>query len=100
MRSELPAGISQPLSACLTTEKAALKLLLEPHSGAGLGGLSRCAGGIALLSGPEGGFSDAEVQAACAHGYRAIKLGPRILRTETAAVAALAALQTLWGDMG
>lgn len=51
-----------------------------------------------LLVGPEGGLSPAELQQATAAGLRAVRLGPRILRTETAAVAALAALQTLWGD--
>ena len=55
---------------------------------------------ICLLSGPEGGLSDAEVELSVKAGFVGIRLGPRILRTETAAVACLAALQTLWGDLG
>ena len=55
---------------------------------------------IRLLIGPEGGFSAAEIAAAEAAGYLSVHLGPRILRTETAAVVALAVIQTLWGDLG
>jgi 16S rRNA (uracil1498-N3)-methyltransferase len=51
-----------------------------------------------LLIGPEGGLTDDEVDLAVAAGLTAIQLGPRILRTETAAPVILAALQTLWGD--
>lgn len=54
---------------------------------------------LTLIAGPEGGFSPAERDAACAAGCRGIRLGPRILRTETAAVAALAVLQALYGDL-
>ena len=55
---------------------------------------------ITLLIGPEGGFAAEEASAAERAGYRALRLGPRVLRTETAAVAALSALQALWGDLG
>jgi 16S rRNA (uracil1498-N3)-methyltransferase len=51
-----------------------------------------------LLVGPEGGLADEEAALAVRRGYTAIGLGPRVLRTETAGVAALAALQALWGD--
>lgn len=53
---------------------------------------------IDLLVGPESGLSPAELQAACAAGFRAVRLGPRVLRTETAGPAAIAALQALAGD--
>lgn len=53
---------------------------------------------VTLLTGPEGGFSPEEERQAISAGFTALKLGPRILRTETAAVVALAAIQTLWGD--
>lgn len=53
-----------------------------------------------LLVGPEGGLDDREVALAVHRGFTAIGLGPRVLRTETAGVAALAALQALWGDLG
>jgi len=55
---------------------------------------------VSLLVGPEGGLSDPEIDAARRAGCTAITLGPRVLRTETAGVAALAALQALWGDLG
>jgi 16S rRNA (uracil1498-N3)-methyltransferase len=53
---------------------------------------------VQLLAGPEGGFTHEEVQMAQACDFTAVRLGPRILRTETAAIAALAAIHTLWGD--
>ena len=54
---------------------------------------------ITLLVGPEGGLAEEERSAAIAAGFRPVQLGPRILRTETAAVAALAALQQAFGDL-
>ena len=53
---------------------------------------------ITLLAGPEGGFAPEELAMTSACGFTAVRLGPRILRTETAAIAALAAIHTLWGD--
>lgn len=55
---------------------------------------------VDLLVGPEGGLSDDEVTMARTSGMRALQLGPRVLRTETAGLAALTALQVRWGDMG
>jgi len=52
-----------------------------------------------LLIGPEGGLSAAEIQLARQHGFEGIKMGPRILRTETAALVALTVLQARWGDL-
>ncbi|MES2740200.1 MAG: 16S rRNA (uracil(1498)-N(3))-methyltransferase [Pseudomonadota bacterium] len=54
---------------------------------------------VTLVIGPEGGLSEAEEQAALAHGALALAMGPRILRTETAGLAALAALNASWGGM-
>lgn len=53
---------------------------------------------LAFLIGPEGGLSDAEVQQAQTRGFYAARLGPRVLRTETAPVVALSLAQQLWGD--
>jgi 16S rRNA (uracil1498-N3)-methyltransferase len=53
---------------------------------------------VTWLIGPEGGFTEDEEQMAQHAGFTPIILGRRILRTETAAVAGIAALQTLWGD--
>ena len=76
----------------------ALRLMLSPHSVRGLRELDRPAGPIVLLAGPEGGFSPQEERAAEHAGFLPLRLGPRVLRTETAAVAALAAMQAWWGD--
>lgn len=53
---------------------------------------------VVLLVGPEGGLSQAEEELAINHGFNAISTGPRVLRTETASLAAIAAMQLLWGD--
>ncbi len=55
---------------------------------------------VILLIGPEGGLSESEISLACQQGFLPLNLGPRILRTETAAVAAITALQCSFGDMG
>lgn len=52
----------------------------------------------AVLIGPEGGFTTAEIEAAARGGFSAVRIGPRVLRTETAGLAALAAMGVLWGD--
>jgi 16S rRNA (uracil1498-N3)-methyltransferase len=51
-----------------------------------------------MLIGPEGGFEEGELAAAASAGFQAVSLGPRVLRTETAGIAALAAMMALWGD--
>lgn len=55
---------------------------------------------ICLLVGPEGGLGEREVTAAIERGFQPLALGPRVLRTETAPLAAISILQSLWGDMG
>ena len=54
---------------------------------------------LTLMIGPEGGFTDEEEDLALAHGALALSMGPRILRTETAGLAAIAALSAVWGGM-
>lgn len=76
-----------------------LRLVLAPADGARLSSLTPSEQ-ISLLVGAEGGLSDAEQAQAMAAGFVPVRLGPRILRTETAAAAAVTALQTLWGDLG
>ncbi|HEX7965598.1 MAG TPA: 16S rRNA (uracil(1498)-N(3))-methyltransferase [Gammaproteobacteria bacterium] len=77
-----------------------LKLLLDPQAGVTAGKLPRPADGKAmLLVGPEGGLSESEVALAARVGFQGLKLGPRILRTETAALVALSLLQASWGDL-
>ena len=55
-------------------------------------------GNVQLMIGAEGGLDPQEVIAARQAGFQAVRLGPRVLRTETAGLAALAAMQALWGD--
>jgi 16S rRNA (uracil1498-N3)-methyltransferase len=75
-------------------------VLLDPEAERTLPELSRPAGPLTFLIGPEGGLSPPEREAARAAGFIGIRLGPRILRTETAPLAALAVAQALWGDLG
>jgi len=73
-------------------------LLLDPLAKTSLKDLPVPDSDIQLLVGPEGGFSEQERQSAYDNGYQGVQLGPRVLRTETAAIAAMAAIQVLWGD--
>ncbi|MGP1679312.1 MAG: 16S rRNA (uracil(1498)-N(3))-methyltransferase [Burkholderiales bacterium] len=73
-------------------------LMLSPEASTSLKRVAPAAAAV-LLIGAEGGLAPAEFQAAQASGFEPVNLGPRILRTETAPVAALALLQALWGDL-
>lgn len=88
--TELAAWLRQPASA-------PIRLMLAPSAGEAL---PRAIPGqkVELLVGPEGGFTAEEEGAAATAGFRAVRLGPRILRAETAGPAMLAALNALWGD--
>ena len=74
------------------------RFLLNPIGALRLSELPKPTGNIELLVGAEGGLSQAEIELATSHGFQSIVLGPRILRTETAALTAITAMQTLWGD--
>ena len=74
------------------------KLILLPEGATSLHAQAKPPGRVVLLIGAEGGFTVAESDSALLCGFTPIRLGARVLRTETAAVAGLAALQTLWGD--
>ena len=78
-----------------------LRLMLAPGAALTLNGVKppfASKGQVELLIGAEGGLSPEEVENAAQAGYVSVSLGPRILRTETAGLAALAAMQCLWGD--
>lgn len=75
-----------------------LCLMLQPDARSYLSNLEKPAGSISILVGPEGGLATEEQALARAAGFTGICIGPRVLRTETAALAALAGIQTLWGD--
>jgi 16S rRNA (uracil1498-N3)-methyltransferase len=74
------------------------KFILLPQGATSLQSQEKPQGTVVLLIGAEGGFSVAESDSALLCGFTPVKLGARVMRTETAAVAGLAALQTLWGD--
>ena len=74
------------------------RLVLVPSAEEGLSAIAPGGRKIDLIVGPEGGFAPEEVLAVAATGFRAVRLGPRILRAETAGPAMLAALNALWGD--
>jgi 16S rRNA (uracil1498-N3)-methyltransferase len=73
-------------------------IVLDPEGGPSLAQCPPPAGPFDLLVGAEGGFTPDEVARAVRAGLVAARLGPRVLRTETASLAALAAVNTLWGD--
>ncbi len=83
---------------CLQHEIKGTGLLLDPTANTSLSQLQTTPA-VTLLIGPEGGLAEHERNAAYDKGFIGIRLGPRILRTETAALTALSALQTLWGDL-
>jgi 16S rRNA (uracil1498-N3)-methyltransferase len=100
-RSKLPA-VAAPatLREYLTNvRKDGLRLVLSPSAPGSLVGLTSMPSKVELLIGPEGGLDDDELQAAQKAGFMPVRLGPRVLRTETAAVVALSVLQGLWGDL-
>jgi 16S rRNA (uracil1498-N3)-methyltransferase len=76
-----------------------LRLQLDPAAPETLPARAAGAPAIELLVGPEGGLTAAEQDAARQTGYRSCRLGPRVLRSETAAIAALAVLQATAGDL-
>lgn len=79
--------------------QAGLKLILHPDMSKTWRDYPVNQSDIALIIGPEGGLSDEEVKLACKYGYLPLSLGPRILRTETAAITALSVLQAVSGDL-
>jgi 16S rRNA (uracil1498-N3)-methyltransferase len=91
-----PVSLAQFLRA---DTAAALRLLLSPQAPLRLSELPRPAGPVSVLIGPEGGLTPQEQESARARGYEAVRMGPRVLRTETAAIVALSLLQREFGDL-
>ncbi|WJW75799.1 16S rRNA (uracil(1498)-N(3))-methyltransferase [Thiohalobacter sp. IOR34] len=81
-------------------DRAARGLLLDPLAEGGLAQLGKAESAFCLLIGPEGGLEEGERQAARQAGFTGLRLGPRVLRTETAALTAIAVLQQRYGDLG
>jgi 16S rRNA (uracil1498-N3)-methyltransferase len=80
------------------SSEASLRLLLAPDGELTFARLAPPAGPVEILVGPEGGMTADETTAALRHGFRTLRLGPRILRTDTAGPAVVAALNAHWGD--
>ena len=72
---------------------------LHPHHGLAWCDYEASNKPVRLIVGPEGGFSEEEVNKMLAHNFLPLKFGPRILRSETAAIAGLSVLQAVWGDL-
>jgi 16S rRNA (uracil1498-N3)-methyltransferase len=81
------------------TGEADIDLILRPRAATALSSIAVPKTKVCFLIGPEGGFSDSEYEDAAIAGFKGVSLGPRILRTETAAIAALTVAQSLWGDL-
>jgi len=86
------------LSVWLAETNADLKIFFEPTADSTLTTMTRTPTSISVLIGPEGGLHHDEISLAMSHGFTGLRLGPRILRAETAVAAAISALQTRWGD--
>jgi 16S rRNA (uracil1498-N3)-methyltransferase len=98
-RSQLPQ-LHDIVTLADWTDQAAgeCKLVFDAAGNLHLQNIQPRPASVNVLIGPEGGLSENEVHYAATRGFHIVKLGPRILRAETAAVAISAALQTLWGD--
>ena len=80
-------------------ESGSTRILLSPGGELRIDDLEGISAGITVLIGPEGGLEETEQEAAIAAGFKAVRLGPRVLRTETAAIAALTIIQRYFGDL-
>lgn len=100
-RNRVPAVapvLDLPQYLAVAKDQNALRLMLAPEAKSALREMPPPGGPVLFMVGPEGGWEDGEMRAAEAAGFRMLQLGPRVLRTETAGMAALAAMQARWGD--
>lgn len=81
-------------------QRVGTQLIMKPGAATPLTKVDAPETKVCVLIGPEGGFSDIEYEHADLAGFRAVSLGPRVLRTETAAIVALSVIQSSWGDLG
>ena len=91
----MPGSLAQAMADLPATAR---RLLLDPQATQGMRKLDLAAGGIVLAIGPEGGWSARDLASLRGNGFEGLRLGPRVLRTETAGIAAIAALQACHGD--
>jgi 16S rRNA (uracil1498-N3)-methyltransferase len=98
-RCRLPL-INNPMAIdrALKEQKSELALLLDHRNAQTLAQIKQPRSSVSILIGPEGGLSQEERDLAIQNGFQGLRLGPRIMRTETAPLATIAAIQTIWGD--
>ncbi len=93
----MPSSLAQAMP---TLPEQSLRLLLQPDAALGSSDIDvSCSRALVLAIGPEGGWSPRDIAVLTAAGFAGIRLGPRILRTETAGIAAIAMLQSRFGDL-
>ena len=92
-------NVAVDLAEWLQGDLADSRIIFEPGKTATLKSFPQPVQQVAVLIGPEGGFSAQEVIDAQQVGFNALGFGPRVIRNETAAIASIAAMQVLWGDM-
>ncbi len=89
-------NLEQWVSSC----DSSLKLVLHHRTEKRLQEMVNTDNSIGILVGPEGGLSEIEIEQAMAQNFQSLAMGPRVLRTETAPLAAISIIQSIWGDMG
>ncbi len=99
-RNVLPT-ILEPvtLDEWVAVDTNAMKYVLDPLATMSISGVAQQGTEISLICGPEGGLTENEIELSEKSGYSPVSLGPRVLRTETAAISALAIFQSKWGDI-
>jgi 16S rRNA (uracil1498-N3)-methyltransferase len=97
-RAHLPE-IHAPIAIDEIVACASTRLLLDPESTTGLADCRPSGNQVSVAIGPEGGLSGQDLALLERKGFRGVRFGPRVLRTETAGIAAVAALQALYGDL-
>lgn len=94
-----PVDLAQRLAEQVNA--SGMRFRLDPAAECGLASIAPPdPAHVTLLVGPEGGLAEEDHASAAAAGFVPLRLGPRVLRTETAGLASIAAMQTLWGDLG
>lgn len=97
-RVDAPQSLESWL-ASLKPDAPTTRLILSPDGELTPRDFSNAPRDVVVAVGPEGGFGQRDLASLCAAGFRGLRLGPRVLRTETAGIVAITALQTLYGDL-